>query len=352
MSHPRILLACRGSVRDGLGHVMRTRAVARALSGLAHVHMVIVGDRHAASLMAEDDIDSITVSDDRQVADAATGFAPSVICLDMLSLDPAVVRRLALFAPLVGLSPILDYADALTALFTRTSRHSVVNGPTVHAGPDFAVIGDHCRRIATDRYRSNLVATPVSVAIAMGGTDPWNKTLRALQAVKEASTPLLIWLLLGEGYEHAYESLVDAVRATRRHEIIMAKTTRSMWRVLESCALAVVSSGVTTYEAAFAGLPTLNLASNDRDRQLAADLEERGACITLGPPFEAAVEPLAGELARLFATPSLLVAAHEAGQALIDGRGAERVATAVIVLAAGAGGRAPPAARLAHGSSR
>ena len=36
---------------------------------------------------------------------------------------------------------------------------------------------------------------------------------------------------------------------------ILAKTNRSMWRVLGNCSLAILAGGVTSYEAAFAGCP-------------------------------------------------------------------------------------------------
>ncbi|MCB1208117.1 MAG: hypothetical protein KDK97_02260 [Verrucomicrobiales bacterium] len=165
----------------------------------------------------------------------------------------------------------------------------------------------------------------------MGGSDAPNRTLSVLNELKKASCSLLIWVALGEAYTHSYEDLVAAVRGTK-HEVILIKSNESMWRVLQGSCVLICSSGLTPYEAAFVGLPSIILPERQEGLFLVRELEEKGACRILPSGADGMLD-----LRRLIeeweADRSVIQAYHDAAIKLIKAHGTRRVARAIKRLA-------------------
>ena len=72
-----------------------------------------------------------------------------------------------------------------------------------------------------------------------------------------------------EGYNHSYQSLVDVINRNNRHEIILAKTNRSMWEILSNCNVAILAGGLMLVESIYAGLPSINIFEKEwHEKQL------------------------------------------------------------------------------------
>jgi spore coat polysaccharide biosynthesis predicted glycosyltransferase SpsG len=332
----RVLIVCRGSTRDGLGHVMRSRTVARRLALRSCVRMVVVGDSYVESLLAGRDLNYEVHTDERQILAACERFQPQVVVLDMLSLSPAVLAAIRERAMVVSLSPVFDGLTAMDLIFHRTVHHGAdwqfdaEAQPELRCGLPYAVVRENCVRIPEEVYRRTLEQEPLSIVISMGGTDAGNKTLKALEAIAQVRSRLLIWALLGEGYAHSYQPLVDCVQQNQRHEIILAKTSDSMWRVMQSCALAVLAGGTITYEAAFAGLPSINVFEDQSHLYLVRELVEKGIGISAGYPLPDAFDVAAANIAHLDQSRDELLAMHRNSHSAIDSQGCSRISDELI----------------------
>ena len=176
---------------------------------------------------------------------------------------------------------------------------------------------------------------PLSVAICMGGSDAFNATLNILEQVRGISIPLIFWVLVGEGYTHSYNELIDCVKQDKIHEIIVAKTIRSMWRILSSCAIGIFAGGITTYEAAYAGLPSINTIVSENQHFLLKELEDMGACFCIGSDFNMFGGHIHRILLELDSNRDELINMHRRSKLLIDGLGAYRIANELSLLLAG-----------------
>ncbi len=337
-AQPRILFLCRGSLHDGLGHVTRSRTVAQRLAGRAEVKFIVIGDGCAEPLLAGRALDFIADADVGTARVWFREFAPAIVVLDLLTLERDFCRAIAASALAVGLSPIFDGMEELALCFHRTAQlgpdwHFAPGRPELRAGLEYAVVSSHTTRIPELVFEHHASDPTLSIAISMGGTDAANKTLRVLERLKELPQRLLIWLLLGEGYGHSYQALVDTMRGSR-HEIILAKTNDSMWRILHLCSLVVLAAGTTTYEAAFAGIPSINLLENGRSYFLIEELVAKGAALCAGHSFDESLGALNGLIAGLDADRPRLRAMHRAAQTLIDGQGADRIAAEILAFQA------------------
>ncbi len=323
----KIIFLTRGSVHDGLGHVTRSRAVAAEFAGRAEVKFIAIGDGCATTLLEGRGFDFIADATEDSARKIVAEFKPNIVFLDLLRLDRAFTRELAQSSTVVGLSPIFDCMDELPLVFHRTAHRDPrwPGGVEFRCGLQYAVVGANCRRVPEEVFQLHAAEPQLSIAISMGGTDAANKTVQVLRRLREHTRPLLIWALLGEGYAHGYEELVSQTRGTP-HEIIFTKTNNSMWRVLNMCSLVVLAAGTTTYEAACAGLPSVNLLEAATSRFLVAELVERGAAICDGTAFIEALAALPAHIAALDSDREKLRAMHRAASALVDGRGAARIA--------------------------
>lgn len=95
---------------------------------------------------------------------------------------------------------------------------------------------------------------------------------------------------------------------------------------LATADLVVVAAGTTLWEAMCLGTPVASFSRNPFQRDVVRHLASGGCALDLGPADDPA-EP--GQLRAVLADASLRQAMSQAGQALVDGRGADRV-TAIL----------------------
>jgi spore coat polysaccharide biosynthesis predicted glycosyltransferase SpsG len=94
--------------------------------------------------------------------------------------------------------------------------------------------------------------------------------------------------------------------------------------------LAIGAGGVGLLERMAAGVPSIGLAIADNQRANLEGAAARGAVRFLGPAREVSAERLAAEIAALADDAGSRAAMTRAGRALVDGRGADRVAAALL----------------------
>jgi spore coat polysaccharide biosynthesis predicted glycosyltransferase SpsG len=330
----RMLLVCRGSAVDGLGHVIRTRAFAERLPASVDVRLVVLGDGVAAPLLEGLDIEWSIARDDRALISHAAAMDPDVVVFDTIPLQDFVFRALAERAATVSLSPIFDHLEDVDLAFSRTryERDGTASAPNRRYGLDYAILRQGCEQIDTGFYRRGVERDRISLAVSMGGADAPNRTLQVVQGLRDLAAPATFWVLLGEGYDHSYHQLVDAVREDNRHEVILAKTNQSMWTILQNCSLAILAGGVTTYEAVYAGLPSINLFESPGHRFLVRELVEAGAAVDAGVIDRDGMDGMRATVAALEEDRDALLDMHLRSRGMLDGHGADRVVADIAAL--------------------
>lgn len=104
--------------------------------------------------------------------------------------------------------------------------------------------------------------------------------------------------------------------------------------------LALVAGGITAYEACALGVPAVAVSVVSAQQPTVQALARRGAAVDGGPLGAPGAERrVAGQMAQLLAAPAARRRLAAAGRRLVDGCGAARVATAIRALAQRGGGR-------------
>ena len=331
----RVMFCCRGSLQDGLGHVMRSRTVALEMARRSSVQLVVIGDQYVNALLAGKGLNYQVISEDAMLAQILDEFQPHVVVFDLIYFSESAFQAIRKHGMTVSLSPIFNCLAQTDLFFHRTAQHDAAwnfteQKPVLRCGLEYAVVREDCVRIPEAIYQHNIEQNPLSIVISMGGSDASNKTLQALNTLRSVPAPMLFWVLLGEGYAHSYQALVDCIQEDSCHEIILAKTNNSMWRIMRMCTLAILGGGTITYEAAYAGLPSINVFEVGEHVFLVKELVDKGVCLNAGYPLEDAINVVKANVARLERSRDNLLAMHQKCKLLIDGLGARRIAEEVV----------------------
>ncbi|GAB2176703.1 UDP-2,4-diacetamido-2,4,6-trideoxy-beta-L-altropyranose hydrolase [Dongia sp. agr-C8] len=178
------------------------------------------------------------------------------------------------------------------------------------------------------------------VLIAFGGTDPANGTGIALKSLEPTDIEH-VDVMLGAKAAH-----LDAVRAQASRmggRVHMLLDVAEVATTMAKADLVIGAPGTGTWERACLGLPSLLVGIAPNQKINAETVAARGAALICGFLPADAEDKVAAELRaqldRLRHDPDLYRRLHEAALALCDGRGALRLAAAVV-----------PAARLRDGT--
>jgi spore coat polysaccharide biosynthesis predicted glycosyltransferase SpsG len=335
MATSPIAFIVRASVRDGLGHLVRSLCVLRELAQRSEVKLFLLGDASGCHLIEEAKIPWVSCGSDEAAADEVALFLSQLVVFDTLNFEAAAFDRIAARAVTVSLSPVFSQMSKVDHLFHRTVNEDpawalISPFPKVHKGLKYAVLPSWLKRLSTRHYREQAEEERLAVAISMGGADAPNRTLSLLKLLGHCPERLVLFVALGDAYTHSYEELLECA-AQNRQEIILLKSNESMWRVVKNAALLLCAGGLTTYEAAFVGLPTINILQRPEWTYLFSELVEKGGCLTLEPTPESLgrasdlVTALAQDRARLMQM-------HLATKRLIPDGASRRVASMLVTL--------------------
>lgn len=330
---PSVFIICRGSPTEGFGHVVRSSEVARALHRMdVDATLCLVGDETAASIISRTGIEYNTYASDDDAA-AEIGKTSADICvIDALSLGDEAFDNVRSVPMVASLSPVFNQQSGVDVLFSRAYPPSAerIERVRLRCGLDYAVIGRDVQRIETRRYAEHLDAGQLAVGISMGGADALNITREVLAALNRVTAPLLIWAVLGEGYGHSYDDLVDTVKSSQEHGVALIRAPSAMWTILSRVSLLISSGGLTTYEAAHAGIPTVNIMADPARGYLIEELVRRGASNAVYLGHQDWVDDLCHLVTRAATDRDSLLLSHRIARRLVDGRGAQRIARGLV----------------------
>lgn len=326
----KLLVCCKASTEIGLGHLIRSAAFARQVFRAypeVHIDFWLFGDPNLLPLAEAPGLCTRCFP-----LDSKPDNIPDVdiLILDLIDLEHGVMDLLQQKTRITALlSPITSHFDRADIFFSRTrhlpqdlASHSKL---TAYAGLEYTIIQENCRKIDAGTYENHLFNNSFSIAISMGGGDAANKSLWVLNRLRKCSVPATFWVMLGEGYKHSFDRLIEEIKGHTQHEIILAKTNKSMWQILKNCVLAILPGGITTYEAVYAGLPTMNLFDSPTQEFLLKELEEQGAIMNMGLFSDENLHRVADRVEDLFNNRKQLLQMHVNSKLLIDDQGAKRI---------------------------
>ena len=330
-----ITLVCKGGVNTGLGHLHRTISFIEDAKQFANFTIIAILDRGLEILFKDiSNVNFIYEEVDLEKTIRSINNNAEHCIIDCVELDTHNQQFLrSRFKKIISLSPVFNNYEMVDVLFTRFTEHNYPANVQVFGGLQYSIFNTHCRQILNDEYERALSEKPLTIAISMGGVDAPNKTLKILEVLAQLKIDLTIWVLLGDGYSHSYQSLVDVIGKDSKHEIVLAKTNRSMWKILSNCSLAIFAGGLTTFEAIYAGLPTINIFEKEIHQSIISkEIIEKQVSMNIGIFNEASLEVLKQQLLLYYNDRSLLLKMRQNTKGLLDKFGTERTIEKILQL--------------------
>lgn len=303
LTRPWVLFSVSGNAKVGLGHVMRSRALAEELpEGLeARFHAreeesrKILGPKAGRSL------------------EALLRKGPAALVFDRpraQSFELAPVRRRHPHLPILALDYFGRDADAAANLHDHAHPRAAVHVQ----GTQLAIVRPAFRKLA----RPSPPKSVKRVLLAFGGADPNGHTMKAL-AFLDRRAPLKVDILTGPLFK--WQAELDAAVQRSRNHCIHHGTIDEPAALMAKADLAFSGGGTTSLELCCLGVPTVVMPQTREEKAFAS---ARKGAIEL---FSTKRTP------RLFNDAAALAKLHHGGKASVDGLGAQRLAGMIAALA-------------------
>ncbi len=169
------------------------------------------------------------------------------------------------------------------------------------------------------------------VLVTMGGSDPAGLTLKAIKALDLLNEDFTTWVVLGPGFAQCRE-LEDCLAGTKRQYRLL-KDVGNMAEIMAQVDFAVASFGGTAYELAVLGVPALYLCLSQDHAQSASAFVEAGMASSLGVHTQVSEAALASAVSDLLGDKTTRKRMTQRARQRLDGLGARRIAREIVTQA-------------------
>lgn len=339
--YKRILIRCDGSSRVGMGHVIRCLALADELrraygckvafalregaSGIA-----LIEDKKYPFCYSNEQMSSNEYSD--WILGIVEDFQPHVFIMDIRD-DLPVSTVQEIKDKEVLIVTIDDPSDrrlvADLAFYPPVPQVSRMNwegfSGELHVGWEWILLRPQFATTQSkyESRQNGIQENSLNVLVTMGGSDPQGLTLMALQALEHVENDLFVTVIIGNAFLHQKD--LNRFLHQSRWPCIIKHNVTDMAAVMAEADFAIASFGVTAYELAAMGVPSIFLCLTDDHAESASAFELNGLAINLGNYVTVCVEKLLAAISWLIQDKSLRNSMHKKSE-LVDGKGINRIA--------------------------
>ena len=315
----------------GYGHVRRTLSVANKLQVMAGMQVrYLMKPESDSALVQASGCDVIHLTDssiESLVAAVKATDGPLILdtyaltkgdleCLEQAGFCTVVFddgKRLESYPANV----VIDYAPGATQL-----PYQGLTTTCFCLGPAYFPLRRKFLDLQVHRNRRRPIQR---VVITFGGSDPDDQTARTVKLFSQHSHPWKVVAILGPGYTGRAEEV-----ALPEGFVELRRNVADMAQVLAAADFVISGAGGTALELAYLGVPGLLLVLSEDQQRIASALAQVGAAINLGWSEHVSDHDIWHAIEQVAADSTCLDEMSAAGQRLVDGQGAKRIARAII----------------------
>lgn len=315
----------------GFGNLSRAMTIGEALRENGHRPVFVSrGSGFAAEYLESRGIADVgIIGEDTEEFDAILASGPGIVIFDVGNTTHAAVAGLKDNGVYVitfdDLGDGRYLADIVVdANLTPKTNPKPMETPTSYLlGPMYVVFNKET--LAARRKRRHFRELR-RIVVTCGGTDPSGVTPRIVAALGAVDTDIDVDVVLGPGFTPTRE-LNEVILAAPR-EFDISQNPADLAVKLRTADLGILSGGLTIFEAAYLGLPSIVISQSETQARNVIPLAERGAIADFGPATAKSAASLfaklPAEIQRL-TDASLRRTMGEAGQSFVDGKGVKRL---------------------------
>jgi len=171
----------------------------------------------------------------------------------------------------------------------------------------------------------------IEIIVTTGGIDHYDLSTKTLTLLNKIRQPIHLHIVVGQYFEN--NKTIEAAVLKSRHKVTLHHQPNGIADIIKNCQIAVSAGGITLYELASFGVATVGIWLWENQRENVERLGQEGVVVPLAYEDGAAFDT------QLFNAIEALVLGEkkrqkmcQKGQNLIDGGGAQRVATSIVEL--------------------
>jgi UDP-2,4-diacetamido-2,4,6-trideoxy-beta-L-altropyranose hydrolase len=344
---PVLAIRADASVEGGLGHIVRSLALADAWEDAGGKAILVSSGPLAVldALAAGGDFRWLgaqrpSLPDDiGEFQDIAHETGADVVVLDSYELDrtwESRVRRDGL--PLLAMDDLASRDHECDILLDTSIgpenadryRGLVANETVLLLGPDYVLLR---RRFRTTAFEPRAGRPVRRVLVGFGGTDPLDHTSAALDALALLNSPDLRVDVVASSANLRIATL--RMRVAALPHAVLHVDTQEMASLMAAADLALGAGGSSAWERCRAGLPSLVVVAAQNQRGVAAHLAAEEVVRIVGGEGTGLVAELAEALPAALTDSQWRDFASRRGMRMVDGLGAERVVARLLRLCTG-----------------
>jgi UDP-2,4-diacetamido-2,4,6-trideoxy-beta-L-altropyranose hydrolase len=344
MSGQTVLIRADASVPMGTGHVMRCLALAQSLQDRG-VDVVFVMAQSTPSLDKRLQregfkvvyLDAMAASDDdsEKTGELARAYKAKWLVVDgyqfggeyQLQIKRQNLRLLSIDDNGEGESYLSDLVvnqniHASVQMYSRRKPYT-----RLLLGTRYAMLR---REFAAWRdWKREIPVVGNKLLVTMGGSDPKNlsgEILELLISFRETISEAVIVV----GGSNPHINLLEKIALRSQSKVRLERDVDNMAGLMAWADMAISAAGSTCWEMCLLGLPAIVLDVAPNQSRLASELYRLGVAVHLDPQESTFKELLNTELRSLSSSAESRNLLSLKGRQLVDGRGAARVATAML----------------------
>lgn len=168
-----------------------------------------------------------------------------------------------------------------------------------------------------------------NLLVSMGGSDPKNITLKVLSALNNTKIDIRLNIILG-GFSKISDDMIKHVLNNYNGQFSIAKDCNNMAEVISESDIAIIGSGLTKYETASLGLPSIVISNDAYHSSIMEDFVKYDTVVHLGDIDTVNDSQIAEATINLMNDFEKRKNMSNAGKAMIDGDGVDRIFSKVI----------------------
>lgn len=352
-SPQRILLRVDGSHHLGVGHIMRCIALAQGfnLKGLRPIFIIRNHNQEIIRLIQRNNYDAEIIpraSNFIEDASLTLGFAhrygANAIIIDLVNSDtvknPSAYKGYleALKSNDKFLITIDGFDEGYSSTETPASSDiSIIpyfgaenkkfntSANTVYLlGPGYFIFRQEFIKVAKIERSINKKAQ--NILVTMGGSDPFDLTTKVVKALVKINRPHLnLRVVIGPGFNVSTEQKLKEILRDFKGIYKLLTTSNVLAKLMLWSDITITSSGLTKYETAVTGTPTIVISFNDFQAKLMDEFKKCGTTLHLGERRDIREDDIVCAVKSLLDDYNFRSKMSKNGKKLVDGRGVERI---------------------------
>ncbi len=317
-----------GSHEMGLGHLVRARSLCAELEnrGVRIILLTRASQQLAESIFSEDaNIEYIPpdVDVNQFIAMMRERYRTPILIQDVRDTDSASIQFLQTLGMMIihfdDLGTGGKLVDILIDANIPAEKASESVMPVCFFGGKYMVLDS-----SIEKFNTHVKPIPQQISkilISFGGSDPRNLTPWVLAIMSKKYPNYDITVVTGQGYSDpkSISMLCSQYGFTHLHNIT------NMSEELYTSDMAIISGGVTLYEAAACGTPSIVLPQVKHQYQIAKLFEQQGVCICPLNYTEQTEDVLTITIGKVMQDQRVRQAMSNNGKILVDGKGTKRI---------------------------